>query len=269
MRLLIATNGSPYDAVRVGVELVRGAGEVPTLLTVVRSEEDRPRAEATLAAAQELLRADAPDVKTKIRIGRPSEEIAREAVEQNYGLVIVDRRQRLSPVRRLLRGSTAQRVVERANRPTIVAQGRIEPIRRILVCDSGAHSARLVDATAVLADLIGQDLDITVLHVMSQVSAAPSINGEELQATAEELIEEETPEGRMLADDIAALDLERVSPHPKVRHGMVVEEILAEASDYDLVVIGAYRGAGWQRILLDDLTRKILKEVDRPIFVVR
>lgn len=269
MRLLIATNGSPYDAVRIGVEFVRRAGEAPTLLTVVRSDEDRPRAEATLAAASELLRADAPGVETKIRIGRPSDEIISEADEGNYGLVIVDRRRRSSRVQRLLRGSTAQRVVECANQPTIVAQGRILPIRRVLLCDSGAHSARLVDATAVLIDLIGQELDVTVLHVMSQVSAAPDIEGEELNATAEELIEDHTPEGEMLADDVAALDLENVSPHPKVRHGMVVEEILQEAADYDLVVIGAYRGEGWQRILLDDLTRKILREVDRSVYVVR
>jgi nucleotide-binding universal stress UspA family protein len=269
MRLLIATNGPPYDAVRVGVELVRRAGEAPTLLTVVRSEENRPRAEATLAAAEELLRADAPGVETKVRIGRPSKEISSEAMEGNYGMVIVDRRERVPSVRRLLLGSTAQRVVECATRPILVAQGRIVPVRRILVCDSGAHSARLLDATAALADLIGRELDITVLHVMSQVSAAPDVEGEELLATAEELIEEHTPEGEMLEDDVAALDLENVSPHPKVRHGMVIEEIMAEASDYDLVVIGAYRGEGWQRILLDDLARKIIKQAGRPVFVAR
>lgn len=269
MRLLIATNGPPYDAVRVGVELVRRAGEPPTVLTVVRGEEDRPRAEATLAAAKDLLRADAPEVKTKILIGRPSREISDEAAEGNYGMVIVDRRARVPSVRRLLLGSTAQRVVECATRPILVAQGQIRPIRRILICDSGAHSTRLLDAAAVLADLIGQELDVTILHVMSQVSAAPDVDGEELYATAEELIEEHTPEGDMLEDDVAALDLENVSPHPKVRHGMVVEEILAEASDHDLVVIGAYRGEGWQRILLDDLARKIIKQAGRPVFVAR
>jgi nucleotide-binding universal stress UspA family protein len=56
-----------------------------------------------------------------------------------------------------------------------------------------------------------------------------------------------------------------------VRHGLVVEEILAEAQcgDYDLVVIGAHRGEGWRRILLDDLAHEIINYVDRPILVVR
>ena len=57
----------------------------------------------------------------------------------------------------------------------------------------------------------------------------------------------------------------------KVRHGLVVEEILEEvqSEDYDLVVIGAYRGQGWQRILLDDLAHRIVVELDRPVLVVR
>jgi nucleotide-binding universal stress UspA family protein len=62
-----------------------------------------------------------------------------------------------------------------------------------------------------------------------------------------------------------------VNPRPKVRHGLVVEEILAEAhsQDYGLIVIGAHRGEGWHRILLDDLARQIIQKVDRPICVAR
>jgi nucleotide-binding universal stress UspA family protein len=56
-----------------------------------------------------------------------------------------------------------------------------------------------------------------------------------------------------------------------VRHGLVVDEIQAEArsGDYDLVVIGAHRGEGWRRILLDDLAHQIIVEMDRPVLVVR
>jgi nucleotide-binding universal stress UspA family protein len=56
-----------------------------------------------------------------------------------------------------------------------------------------------------------------------------------------------------------------------VRHGLVVDEILAEAQsgDYDLVAIGAYRGEFWQRILLDDQAHRILVQLDRPVLVVR
>jgi nucleotide-binding universal stress UspA family protein len=70
---------------------------------------------------------------------------------------------------------------------------------------------------------------------------------------------------------MAALDRLGVRALAEVRHGLVVDEILSQAKkgDYDLVVIGAYRGKGWQRILLDDLAHKILVQLDRPVLVVR
>ncbi len=67
--------------------------------------------------------------------------------------------------------------------------------------------------------------------------------------------------------------LEEFNPRPyaKVRYGLGVGEIREEArtGDYKLVVIGASRCEGWQRILLDDLAHRIISQVDRPILVVR
>jgi nucleotide-binding universal stress UspA family protein len=74
-----------------------------------------------------------------------------------------------------------------------------------------------------------------------------------------------------LARDVQGLDQLNIHPRPKVRHGLVVDEILAESQSqhYDLIVIGAHRGEGWHRILLDDLTRQIIQKADRPVFVAR
>lgn len=51
---------------------------------------------------------------------------------------------------------------------------------------------------------------------------------------------------------------------------LVVDEVVAQAraGDHDLVMIGAHRGPGWQRFLLDDLTSHIVRQVDRPLLVV-
>ena len=59
--------------------------------------------------------------------------------------------------------------------------------------------------------------------------------------------------------------------HAKVRHGLVVDEIVNEArsDDYDLVVIGAHRDEGLPRFLLDDLAHELVLDVDRAILVVR
>jgi nucleotide-binding universal stress UspA family protein len=120
-------------------------------------------------------------------------------------------------------------------------------------------------------DLLDGTGEIVVLHVMSQMSAGPGVRGKQLRSGTEELINERAPEGELLQWDIEVLDNLGLHARAKVRHGLVVEEILDEvqSEDYDLVVIGAYRGEGWQRILLDDLAHRLVVELDRPVLVVR
>jgi nucleotide-binding universal stress UspA family protein len=164
------------------------------------------------------------------------------------------------------------RVIEQAPCPVLVAKGRLGTIRRILLCDSGVECPSLLSRfTTQLADLLDGEEQVTVLHVMSQISAGPGVAGKQLRASAAELIDERTPEGELLVQDLRVLERPGVHLHPEVRHGLVVDEILAEAraGDYDLVVIGAHRGRAWQRLLLADLAQEIVHHLDRPVLVVR
>jgi nucleotide-binding universal stress UspA family protein len=288
MRILVATNSSSQDKVtlRFGAQITRCANESLTILTVVRNELDRIQAERSLARDCELLAAkglwcsEGLDVQRRVRMGNPAVEIIREAEEGSYELVIVGERQNRSLVRRFLLGSTTVRVVEHAPCAVIVAKGKTGPVRRILLCDSGAkdlsieHRAgqSLINQFAQeFADLLRGDEEVVTLHVMSQISAGPGVIGKQLRSNAEELIGEHTPEGELLGEDLQVLKRLGFHAHAKVRHGLVVEEILDEAKsgDYDLVVIGAYRGEGWQRILLDDQAHRILVQLDRPVLVLR
>ena len=272
MKILIATGGSSHSekALRFGAQIVQHADEAPTVLTVVRRKQDLSLADAVLQRARYLL-AGIPGLETRARIGRPAEQIIAEAREGRFNLVIVGERHSHTLKARVL-GSTSIHVVEHAACPVIIAKGEISPIQRILLCDSGALVPSLLSRfTAQLAEMVQGEEEITVLHVMSQMTAWPGVPDEDLQASAEELIEEQTPEGEWLASDLQELSYPGIHAQAKVRHGGVVEEILAEveANDYDLVVIGAHREAGWQRVLLEDIAREIIKRIDRPILVVR
>jgi len=273
MKILMATGGSPHSevALRFGAQIASRLGEIPTILTVISHEADRPRADAILQRSVELLKPIIPVVHTRIRIGHRAEEIVREAEEGSYSLAVVGERQRHAPMTRFLLGSTAIRVVEHAPCPVVVAKGKIGPVGRILLCDSGVEDTPLLSRFLdQLAGLMRAEAEVTILHVMSQISAGPAVSGEQLYADAEELIQRQAPEGEWLSRDVQLLRQLNLQPHPKVRHGLVVDEILAEASegDYDLVVIGAHRGEGWRRILLDDLAHQIITETDRPVLVV-
>ena len=75
----------------------------------------------------------------------------------------------------------------------------------------------------------------------------------------------------MLDRDIQLLDQPGIHPKPLVVHGLVVDEILSEArkGDYDLIVIGAHVEKNLRRFLLENLARRILKQSDRPVLVVK
>ncbi len=331
MQILMTTHGAPHDevALRFGAEIARRAGELPTVLTVVRNGKDRAKGDMVLTHARDILEEQGLKALTRLRVGHPAAEIIREVEESKHEVVIVGDSRNHNLVTRFLHGSTAVRVVEHAPCPVVVAKGRVGPVRRILLCDSGAESpsaslraspsaglpaaahpsgspppsaslpsrslpsrslgtggtgriggtrdsvgvgpSLLGRFTAQMAGLLEGMEEVTVLHVMSQMSAGPGVEGESLRAGVEELIARATPEGELLGHDIEALQQLGIQAHAEVRHGLVVDEILSESQkgDYDLVVIGAYRGEGWKRILLDDLAHRILVQLDRPVLVVR
>jgi len=273
IRLLIATAGlhQSETTLLLSTQLARRAGIIPTVLTVVKNENNRGRAAPILAHACQMVGPEISNLQTKVRVGQPAEEIIREAEEGHYDLIVMGEKRDYDLMTRLL-GSTAKRVIEHAPCPVIIAKGKIGPIHRILLCDSGAESVSLLNRfIARLPALVEGDIEITVLHVMSQITAGPGVKGKQLRASAEELIQEHTPEGEILEQDVQILQKSNLRPQPKVRHGLVVDEILAEArgGDYDLVVIGAHRGTGWERLLLDDLAQQIIEQMDRPVLVVR
>lgn len=273
MRVLMATNGSLQSqvALQVGAQIAQRAGEVLTILTVVKRKEDCTQANEVLTHARELLAPKILDIRGVIRVGHPAEEIIHEAEVGRYTLIVVGEEHAPDLMTRFL-GSVVKRVIERAPCPVIHAKGKIGPIRRILLCDSNLESPSLLSRFITrLAGLIKEDVELTILHVMSQMTAGPGVRGKQLRATTEELIQEHTPEGELLERDVQILKRLNIRACPKVRHGLVVDEIQAEAQegDYDLVVIGAHREAGWQRLLLDDLAHQIIVQIDRPVLVVR
>ena len=282
MKILIATCGLTHsdEAVHSGGEIARATNGPVTILTVIKEPGKRTRAQAIVDRAVGLVQGVSRppshaetkvQVDTRVRLGHPAEEIICEANEGNYDLIAVGTWPKQNLLHRLL-APTTERVLMQARCPVIVAKGRLGPLHHVLLCVSGAESPS--KATWFLANLATQmiyDLDITVLHVMSQISAGPDVRDDwQLEASAEKLMQEDTPEGQWLGQEIEILKRTQAHIQPKVRHGLVVDEVLMEAleSNCDLLAIGAHRQPGWQRFLLDDLTHQIIARSDRSVLVV-
>ena len=275
LRLLIAIDGSAQAAaaLALGATLTAaGKGAVrPTLLTVAATRSHRAKGEAILAAALDQWPKDLPMPQGQVDVGRIAETVATAATAGKHDLVIIGE----SSANRLMSlflGSTVLDVAERVPCSVIVARGEGRPLRRILLCDSGAHSPSLSHHfLRQLKPVLGPETAVTVLHVMSQIAAGPRIDNNQLDADAETLIREHAVEGEWLLQDLRMLERLPLQTQAKVRHGFVVDEILDEArsGDYDLVVIGAHTQEGWLEVLLDDLAGQIIAQCERSVLLVR
>lgn len=275
MKVLLVTDGSSRaeSALRFGAQITAKGSLPPTIFAVgQKSTQNLSSRMAThLERATELFQ-PYKETHLLIRTGDPFEQIIDEADQGAYDLVIMGDRRPGNTLQRFVFGSTAVRVAEYAPCSVLVVRGKVSKINRILLCDSGMAGSSLLGRLVVqLADILVGEEDVTVLHVMSQVSAGPGVNGKDLRAGAEDLIEEHSLEGQILERDIQILDKPGIHASPKVRHGLVVDEILAEArsGDYDLVVMGAHSFSGERHFLLDNIAHQILRSIDRPILVVR
>jgi nucleotide-binding universal stress UspA family protein len=272
MRLLISTSGSIvlYEILQFCKQFIDRIGEPPTLLITLDPYKDRPsiQYEAYQKQASQILGANHLDVCT--RFVRSIDELVKESRKGSYDLLILGDL-RSSWLREKITRSSTERIAEQASCPVMLVRGRTGLIRKVLFCVSGADELSLVGKfNAKLACLLDGSEDITVLHVMSQISVGPDVHGEQLSFEAHDLIEAHTREGDILIRDVNYFSAVGFYSKPKVRHGLVVDEILSEAQNgnYDLVVIGAFVHKGWGHFLFDDLAHKILAQIECPVLVV-
>lgn len=269
LHILVAVKGVKISEspVRLAVSVLRSTGGRATLFMPTPEGQRRSQVDAILERYAAIF--DPYPVDFCIRPGRVFEEIAKEAACGDYDLAIIGQR----PENLLLKylfTHAAGRAIYGMTCPVLIASGPQRPLRRFLVCEGGRSTKILPALTGRLTPLTSKVDKILILHVMSQITASPGIRGWELRADAEELIDHHTPEGERLEYDLSALHQLQVDVSVKVRHGVVVEEILAEAEsgDFDLIVLGVPQVTGWQRFLLDNPVHKIILNSPRPVMVV-
>lgn len=288
MRILLVTDGSPEAeaALAVGALIACRVDVSTTILAILdpdpstegaKARASHPpsipaseQAQSILARAIELM--GVPGVNTQVQFGDAFNQIIQEASAGAYDLVILGDSQPHHLLKRFRRSSIAVKVAENAPCSVLIVRGSVSAISRILLCDSGAGMSTMLSRLVLqLAEFLEGDEDVTILHVMSQISAAPGVPGAQLRAGASELIAEHSPEGEILEQDLRMLEKPGIHPTPKVRHGLVVDEILAEAhsGDYDLVVVGAHPATRQARFMLENIAHQVITNIARPVLVVR
>jgi nucleotide-binding universal stress UspA family protein len=271
MKILICSDGMPAadNATLLGGLLAKACAAEMTLLGIVeRADDEKPLREA-LEAQGQALRADGIQPQIAVKAGEPVAEILKQASTTPYDLVVIGSR-RTGSSGLYWRTEKTYEVIKVIPAPVLVAMGAVKEVKRFLVCTGGkAYIDAAVALTAKVAAAVGGT--ITLLHVMAE---PPALYADlvSLEEDLERLLESGSELGRNLVRQKKELEALGVPVEVRVRHGIVVDQILAEAHEgrHDIIVTGSSEARGALRhYIMGDVTRTIVNVADVPVLVAR
>ena len=276
LRILLCSDGSPTAA--SGEALVRALGiqahGTLDVLGVMEPGHEAAPVEATVRAMADGFRREGVAGDLLIRTGHAAEEILAQAAAKSYDLVVVSSHGRRG-LTRLRLGSTASRLARDLPTSLLVSRGVLQHVDRVLICTGGEATALpMLDMGGAVA--AAASAGVTLLHVMSQVALSWDSPADDLADTAQSAMARNSREGAHLREGLDRLDRAGLRPKavPRLRHGLVVDEVLAEIreSDQHLLVIGAHQppaAASTYSSLLDDLAEQLLTHAPCSVLIVR
>jgi nucleotide-binding universal stress UspA family protein len=210
------------------------------------------------AAARE---AGAGDAACHVVKGSPGACLLQVAESAGADLLVAGAA-RGSRLRRLVLGTTAQRVLREASVPVLVVRGPAEtPVDRLLLAtDMTEFSAAAQDAGLATVDwLLGEPRSVRALYVLPWSMVPPPVPETALEHSAALRLEE------FLRDRAGGPAVE-----PHVRAGAPAEEIVAEARDWpaDLVVVGTHARSWGARMLLGSVAEAALRDAPCNVLAV-
>jgi nucleotide-binding universal stress UspA family protein len=271
MKILICSDGMPAadNATRLGASLAEPLHAETTLLGIAEEAGDEPTLRAALEKQAEWLRAKNVSPQIAIRAGDPVRQIADEASKTKYDLVVIGAR-KTGATGLYWRSEKTYEVIKSIAPPVLVAIGEWAQLKHFLVCTGGKEFIEpAVELTGKLASAVGAS--VTLLHVMAE---PPAIYADlvRLEEDVTRLLESKSELGINLRAQKEQLEKLGVPAEVKVRHGIVVDQVFAEARDtsYELIITGSSQARGMVRhYIMGDLTRSILNHASCPVLVAR
>jgi len=268
--VLIPLDGSELSQrVLAPLRSMLGADEVSrvTLLRVLDDSDDEAAASAQLESLASQLSAGGVEAAQRVVQGDPSEEILRVADELGVDLVVMATHGR-SGLKRILRGSVAERVLRRCPRPlllwnpTVLRTGepRHEGLRRILVPHDGSELAdRILDPAAALARLFDSAI------VLFKVENFATDGGRGKLRTEEEVAASLLP----IKERLEAAGVRDVQVRAAI--GGEADSILdaLETQEIDLLAMTTHGASGVSRWWFGSVAEALVRSASCPLFVLR
>ena len=269
MHTLISLTRFPYAAstVDLGYAISSAFNSDISLLTVATTNSDSDNATNSLKTAEERLPIE--PISSLLKDGDPESQIMMEIRTGQYDLLVIGARHHRGSPAEVLLGDVSHRVVKRTPISTLVVRGESRPLQNILVCTGGPEAASdTVTSAATLARTTGSR--VTLLHV---AAAIPTMYTglEQIGETLTDLLQTDTPTARHLRQCAQIMESNEVEANIELRHGIPATEIIrsVERGSFDLLIIGASAHRGLGRVLLDEVSLKLVDRSTLPLLIIQ
>ncbi len=271
MRILICSDGTdPADKPVLVAGLVAAPTKAETtLLGIAETAADEKPLRDALESEAEKLKGFGVSPEIVVRAGEPIREILEQTKTKAYDITIIGARRKTSSGPYWRSGKTYE-VIKAIPTPVLLATGICETLKSFIVCTGGKkYIDAAVELTGKLAAAVGAS--VTLLHVMAE---PPAIYADlvQLEEDVERLLESGSELGRNLLAQKQSLEKLGILVEVRIRHGFVVDQIFADASErgHDLIVTGSSPTRGpLGHYIMGDLTREIVNRANVPVLVAR
>jgi len=271
MKILICSDGKPAadNATQLGAAFAGPLQAETTLLGIAEKSEDESALRAALDKQAALLREKNVSPKIAIGAGDPVRQIVDQTTKSKYDLVVIGARKTgLSGPH--WRSEKTYEVIKSISPPVLVAMGEWAQLKQFLVCTGGKEFIEeAVQLTGKLASAVGAA--VTLLHVMAEPPAM-YVDLVRLEEDVDRLLESNSELGINLRTQKQDLEKMGVPTQIHIRHGIVVDQVFAEAreNNFDLIVTGSSQARGMLRhYIMGDVTLSILNHANCPVLVAR
>jgi nucleotide-binding universal stress UspA family protein len=271
MKILVCSDGSERArrALASAAIIANDTKAETTIFGIIEAEQDEPRLLEALREESRVFRE--PDVRLEIvtKFGDPVAEIIRRTQETIYDLVVIGA-ERKGAQGFFLPSTKAYSITEAIAPPVLVVPAARPALKRILICSGGGtYIENAVRFTSKIAKELSAE--ITLLHVTPQPAAMHGTIFRRQDDVAA-LLNSNSALARNLRTEKEIIERAGVPAVVRIRHGIVINEILAEVeqSDHDLVVAGSWpvRDA-LRNYAIGNVMREIVNRTDRPVLVIR
>jgi nucleotide-binding universal stress UspA family protein len=254
-KILAPLDGSPAsESILAYVEMILAAKDAN--VTLVQVSEDERAARDYLSGIAHKLRSRGAVVDTAVLSGDPAQVLVDMTIRGGYSMVMMATRGK-GALRRLLFGSTAEKILEHAAIPVFIAHPgeKVGLLRRIVVPLDGSHrSASILKPLIPLAKALGARM------VFATIVSPVGKEDLPVDLAAKNLFAEQKS-----AEDAG------VRTEFNVRYGDAATEILgmAEGEPGTLIALSTHGRTGLDKVRFGSVAEKLLRKGGFPMLVVR